>query len=112
MRMIWTAMKLFNVPITHEFIQNLTEFDLEFIEMSTALDNPKLRDKILNTVHDEEFDDYADEVHGEELTEEERKMMEEIMSKQGHEPVAEEDDYIPLQETEDYQDLDDWEEVD
>lgn len=111
MRMIWTAMKLFNVPITHEYIQNLTEFDLEFIEMSTALDNPKLREKILNTVYDEEFDDYANEVEDEELTEEERKMMEEIMSKQGVKTEDVEDkSFVPLSE-DTMEDPDDWEDV-
>ena len=106
-------MKLFSVPITHDYIQNLTTFDLEFIEMSTALDNPKLRDKILNTVYDEEFDEYAEEIDNEELTDEERKIMEEIMSKQGHKTEAEEDEkFTPLGEDKENSDLDDWEEVD
>ena len=108
-------MKLFNVPITHEYIQNLTSFDLEFIEMSTALDNPKLRDKILNTIYDEEYDDFEKEVDSEELTKEEKKMMEEIMSKHRVSQSEEDNSFIPL--SEDIQqvgkyDPDDWEEVD
>lgn len=115
MRMLWRAMKLFRVPITHEYIQNLTEFDLEFIEMSTALDDPKLREKILNTVYDEEFDDYANEVEeNDDLTEEERKMMEEIMSKQKSKEDVEDDGFVPIESSEEYQgeDPDDWEDVD
>lgn len=54
-------MRTFNVPVTHPYIQNLTNFDLEFIECSTAFDNPKVLEKYLNTVYDDEFDDYWDE---------------------------------------------------
>lgn len=113
MRMIWEAMKLFRVPMTHEYIQNLTEFDLQFIEMSTALDNPRLREKILNTVYDEDYDDYEKESEEDSLTEEERAIMEEIMSKQGvHNNETAEDSFIPLGEDKPIdEDPDDWEEV-
>lgn len=103
MRMIWKAMKLFNVPITHEYIQNLTAFDLQFIEMESALDDPELRDKILNTFHDEEFDEFEKEVEEEELTEEERKLMEQIMEEHNSDNEVED---TPVD------DPDDWEEID
>lgn len=51
-------MKLFQVPINHPYIQNLTSFDLSFIEWSTALDDPKFRAKMENTFYDEEFDEF------------------------------------------------------
>lgn len=54
-------MKTFQVPINHPYIQNLTSWDLEFIEVSTALDNPKIREKLQNTIYDDDFDDYWDE---------------------------------------------------
>lgn len=54
-------MKLFNVPITHEYIQNLTEFDLDFIDWSTALDDPKFREKLENVFYDPDFDSWAEE---------------------------------------------------
>lgn len=105
-------MKLFKVPITHEYIQNLTEFDLQFIEMSTALDNPRLREKILNTIYDEDYDEYEKESEEEELTEEERAMMEEIMSKHGvHDNDSVKDSFQPLGESATDEDPDDWEEV-
>ena len=56
MRKIWMAMKLFRVPMTHPFIQNLTEYDLDFIDWSTSLDNPKFFEKIKNTFYDDEYD--------------------------------------------------------
>lgn len=61
MRKIWTAMKLFQVPINHPYIQNLTSFDLSFIEWSTALDDPKFRAKMENTFYDEDFDEFWDD---------------------------------------------------
>ena len=109
--MIWTAMKLFRVPITHEYIQNLTEFDLQFIDVSTALDNPKFYEKIKNTFYDEEFDEYANEAEEDELTEEEKAMMEQIMKQSSSDTTSDStnDDFIPLQEVE--EDPNDWEEV-
>lgn len=61
MRRIWLAMKTFNVPITHPYIQQLTDFDLEFIEWSSLFDNPKILKKFQNTVYDEEFDQWYEE---------------------------------------------------
>ena len=114
MRMIWTAMKLFRVPITHEYIQNLTEFDLQFIDVSTALDNPKFYEKIKNTFYDEEFDEYANEAEEDELTEEEKAIMEQVMNKglsERNEDVFTEeyDDFLPIQDV--VEDPNDWEEV-
>ncbi len=65
-------MKLFRVPISHPYIQNLTSFDLDFIEVSTLWDNPKIREKLQNTFYDEDFDEWADET--EELTPEEEAL--------------------------------------
>ena len=114
MRMIWTAMKLFRVPITHEYIQNLTEFDLQFIDVSTALDNPKFYEKIKNTFYDEEFDEYANEAEEDELTEEEKAIMEQVMNKGSSERnegvlTEEYDDFLPIQDV--VEDPNDWEEV-
>lgn len=66
MRKIWLAMKTFNVPITHPYIQSLTEFDLEFIEWSSLFDNPKFLKKFQNTVYDSEFDQWYEEALQEE----------------------------------------------
>ena len=110
--MIWTAMKLFRVPITHEYIQNLTEFDLQFIDISTALDNPKFYEKIKNTFYDEEFDEYANEAEEDELTEEEKAIMEQIMKQNLSERSSDttvEDGFIPIQDVD--EDPNDWEEV-
>lgn len=60
MRKIWAAMKLFKVPINHQYIQSLTSYDLAFIEWSTALDNPEFAEKYKNTFYDDEFDDFWD----------------------------------------------------
>lgn len=61
MRKIWLAMKTFNVPITHPYIQNLTDFDLEFIQWASLFDNPKILKKYQNTIYDDEFDDWYNE---------------------------------------------------
>lgn len=58
MRQLWRAIKLFGVPITHPYIQNLTKFDLDFIDWSSAYDNPKFKEKMQNTVYDESFEDF------------------------------------------------------
>jgi hypothetical protein len=65
-------MKLFQVPINHPYIQNLTGFDLDFIEYSTLWDNPKIREKLQNTFYDDEFDEWADETEA--LTPEEEAL--------------------------------------
>lgn len=62
MRKLWLAMKTFNVPITHPYIQQLTDFDLEFISWSTRFDDPKVLDKYKNTVYDDEFDEWWNSV--------------------------------------------------
>lgn len=59
-------MKTFNVPITHPYIQNLTDFDLSFIEWSSLFDNPKILKKFQNTVYDDEFDSWYEEALQEE----------------------------------------------
>ena len=61
-------MKTFNVPITHPFIQQLTDFDLEFINWSIRFDDPKVLDKYKNTVYDDEFDAWWNSVmNGEDI---------------------------------------------
>lgn len=68
MRKLWLAMKTFNVPITHPFIQQLTDFDLEFINWSIRFDDPKVLDKYKNTVYDDEFDAWWNSVmNGEDI---------------------------------------------
>lgn len=68
MRKLWLAMKTFNVPITHPYIQQLTDFDLEFISWSTRFDDPKVLDKYRNTVYDDEFDEWWNSVmNGEDI---------------------------------------------
>ena len=115
MRKIWMAMKLFHVPITHEYIQNLTDFDLEFIDLSTALDDPRVFEKLQNTFYDDDFDEYADEAEDDELTEEEKAMMEEIMKKNSKENENQTDDFTPVEnmkeDTTNFDNPDDWEEV-
>lgn len=68
MRKLWLAMKTFNVPITHPHIQQLTDFDLEFISWSTRFDDHKVLDKYRNTVYDDEFDEWYNSVmNGEDI---------------------------------------------
>ena len=96
-------MRTFNVPITHPIIQNLTEYDLSFIEWSTALDDPKLREKIENTVYDDDFDDwYENCMKGSEETE--------YTDTESNHPEVN-DDYADLSEIPDDSPIDDWEEV-
>ena len=124
MRKLWAAMKLFQVPINHPYIQNLTPFDLNFIEYSGLWDNPKLREKLQNTFYDEEFEDWADET--EELTPEEEALFHEQNSKKTThmEEISEEgvissnysatEDYASLEASETTpEDIsDEWEEAD
>lgn len=106
-------MKLFGVPITHKYIQDLTEFDMYFIDCSSALDDPKIYDKIKNTVYDEEFDEYANSTE-DELTDEEREEMNKILGiKTESENPSSNEDFMPIQsETNPIESSDDWEEVD
>ena len=94
-------MRTFKVPIDHPVIQNLTEHDLSFIEWSAALDDPKLREKIENTVYDDEFDDWYD------------KCMEdsEYTDSENDAKITNDDEYIDLSEPLNENKVDDWEEV-
>ena len=104
MRRIWRAMRTFNVPINHPIIQNLTESDLSFIEWSTALDNPKLREKLENTVYDDDFDEWYDNCMNEseevEYTDSEHSVLD-----------TKDTDYADLSEPLNDTQIDDWEEV-
>lgn len=114
-------MKTFHVPITHEFIQNLTELDLEFIDWSAALDNPKVYDKVKNTYYDDDFDEYEKEVEDDELTEEELALFGEEKSESEvdithgikTENLTHDEDYASMEDDTVHTDIDndDWEEV-
>jgi len=104
MRKIWRAMRTFNVPIDHPIIQNLTEFDLSFIEWSTALDDPKLREKIENTVYDDDFDEWYDKC----MNESEEA---EYTDSEDAPTEVKDDEYADLSESPDDAQIDDWEEV-
>lgn len=97
-------MRTFNVPIDHPIIQNLTEHDLSFIEWSSALDDPKLREKLENTVYDDDFDEWyekcMDESGETEYTDSENSL-----------PIVNDDDYVDLSEPLNETKIDDWEEV-
>lgn len=103
MRKIWRAMRTFNVPIDHPIIQNLTEYDLSFIEWSTALDDPKLREKIENTIYDDDFDEWYNNCMNE-SDDSKYTDCEDVI------PEVSDDDYVDLSESSDDQ-IDDWEEV-
>lgn len=121
MRKIWAAMKLFRVPINHPYIQNLTPFDLNFIEYSELWDNPKVREKLKNTFYDEEFDEWADET--EELTPEEEALFHEQNENNFGEiedksethfissECSESEDYVSLESEAPSDIVDDWEDV-
>lgn len=53
-------MKFLKVPMTHPWIQQMTDADLDFIEMATRLDDPKELEKALNAFYDEDFDAWAE----------------------------------------------------
>lgn len=115
-------MKLFQVPINHPYIQGLTQFDLDFIELSTLWDNPKIREKLQNTFYDEEFDDWADETEA--LTPEEEALFHAQNASNsgdvGKVPINDflspelptDDDYIPLNNDILEDVSDEWEEED
>ena len=115
-------MKLFRVPINHPYIQNLTNFDLDFIEYSTLWDDPKIREKLQNTFYDDEFDEWADET--EPLTPEEEALfhaqnepkigeVENISSDGSTSPeLPTDDDYVALENDTQSDILDEWEETD
>lgn len=114
-------MKLFRVPINHPYIQNLTPFDLNFIEYSELWDNPKVREKLKNTFYDEEFDEWADET--EELTPEEEALFHEQNENNFGEiedksethfissECSESEDYVSLESEAPSDIVDDWEDV-
>ena len=97
-------MRTFNVPIDHPVIQNLTEFDLSFIEWSTALDDPKLREKIENTVYDDDFDEWYENCMNE-------SGETEYTDSENNPPDINDEDYADLSETPKGTQIDDWEEV-
>lgn len=113
-------MKLFQVPISHPYIQNLTSFDLDFIEYSTLWDNPKVREKLQNTFYDEDFDEWADETEA--LTPEEEALfhvnddyksgeVESLLPDDSISPeLPTDDDYVPLESEMPTDILDEWEE--
>lgn len=115
-------MKLFKVPINHPYIQNLTNFDLDFIEYSTLWDDPKIREKLQNTFYDDEFDEWADET--ESLTPEEEALfhaqneskidkVENISLDSSIPPeLPTDDDYIELENDTQSDIFDEWEETD
>jgi hypothetical protein len=113
------AVKLFKVPFTHPYIQNLTEFDLLLINESMNLDNPEYRRKVTNTFFDEDFDEYADEVEDDDLTPEEKAQMEEIIrqhneSKSDDVPsdsAVDSDEFSDMSDTSYDNEVDDWEDV-
>lgn len=99
-------MRTFKVPMTHPYIQGLTEFDLSFIEWSAALDDPKLREKIENTVYDDEFDEWYNSCLDGDVKDEYTDI--------DSESQVEYDDYADLSESlneTQLNDYDDWEEV-
>ena len=112
-------MKTFHVPINHPYIQNLTEFDLEFIQWSSALDDPKFFAKVKNTFYDDEFDEWIEEQENEELTQEEQELMQNIISgnKKPNEEfesegfVSLDQEFVDCDNSEEYNDPDQWEEV-
>lgn len=114
-------MKTFHVPISHPYIQNLTERDLEFLDWSSALDNPKIYDKVKNTYYDDDFDEYEQEVEGDELTEEELALFGDGNSESvtdinrdiNTSNLPHDDDYMPMEDDsiQHASNDDDWEEV-
>lgn len=117
-RLLWEAVKLFRVPFTHPYIQNLTEFDLILINESVKLDNPEYYRKVTNTFFDEDFEEYANEVEDDNLTPEEQAQMEEIIRNHNDTKL---DNINKIEHSDDFEDIseeyineekiDDWEEV-
>lgn len=95
-------MRTFNVPIAHPIIQSLTEHDLSFIEWSTALDDPKLREKIENTVYDDDFDEWYENCIKESA---------ETEYTDSEDNSSDIDEYSDLSEPSKKSEIDDWEEV-
>lgn len=113
-------MKLFKVPINHPYIQGLTSFDLEFIELSTLWDDPKIREKLQNTFYDDEYDDWEQEIQP--LSPEEEALFNAQKSTKNvnvesnptegvfAQNLTTEDDYSSLESTNEVPTSDEWEE--
>lgn len=90
--------------MTHPSIQSLTEADLSFIEWSTALDDPKLREKIENTVYDDDFDEWYDScMNG--------SVEPEYTDTESNDTIVEDEEYTNMSESLGETNIDDWEEV-
>lgn len=89
LRQLWKAVKFFKVPFTHEFIQDLTEDDINLLEWSTARDNPKFNERLENTVYDDEYDEW------EKAVKEGRDVDYGVPLTDGQKPISELDEYPP-----------------
>lgn len=55
---LWKASKIFGVPLTHPYIQNLTHYDLELMYYLTIFEDPKVVEKYKNRFVDDSFNDF------------------------------------------------------
>ena len=123
MRKLWKAIKLFHVPMTHPYIQGLTEHDLSFIAWSEALDDPEFVKKLENTYYDDEFEEWANEElsddttvtsesdSGEDLDQDLNNLPEKTKSSGSQKlSTLEDNEYIDIPSS-DSKEVNDWEEV-
>ena len=67
-RRMWRISKFFRIPLNDQRIQNLTQYDLEFYELSMIADDPKKLEQLQNSFFDDDFDDYLEEFEQEQQT--------------------------------------------
>lgn len=58
MELLWKASKLYGVPLTHPYLQDLNVYDLQLMKYLTFFENPKNKEQYEKTYIDEDFDDY------------------------------------------------------
>lgn len=99
-RRLWGICKFFRLPLNDERIQSLSEFDIEFYELSQIADDPKKLQQLKEHYYDPEFDEWLEEFDQEQSDKTGKSTSEQVNN---HEDFEES---LTNNET------DDWEEVD
>ena len=60
-RRLWGISKFFRLPLNDERIQSMSEYDLEFYELSQIADDPKKLQQLKEHYYDPEFDEWLEE---------------------------------------------------
>lgn len=96
-RRLWGICKLFRLPLNDERIQSLSEFEIEFYELSQIADDPKKLQQLKEHYYDPEFDEWLEEFDQEQS---EKSNSEQLSN---HEDFEES---MPNDETNDWEEID------